>query len=150
MEKNLSIIVPVYNEINAVDNCINSLVKIKNLDLGHNFEILIVDDGSTDGTTQLLKSIASKRQDIEVIFHQDNKGYGAAIKTGIAQASHDFIAITDSDDTYPNERLVEFLDQTIENGYDMLVGSRVGKNVHIPLLRRLPKKFLNLLENLMF
>jgi len=112
MEKNLSIIVPVYNEINAVDNCITSLVKIKNLDLGHNFEILIVDDGSTDGTTQLLKSIASKRQDIEVIFHQDNKGYGAAIKTGIAQASHDFIAITDSDDTYPNERLVEFLDQT--------------------------------------
>lgn len=147
MCKSLSIIVPVYNEINAIDNCIKSLLEIKAQNLDYEIQILIVDDGSSDGTTEHLKSIFEDKENITVIFHQENCGYGAAIKSGIEKAIHEYIAITDADDTYPNRRLIEFLDITLENNLDMLVGSRVGKNVHIPVLRRFPKMVLNLLAS---
>lgn len=147
MHKNLSIIVPVYNEINAIDNCIKSLIEIKAQNLDYEIQILIVDDGSSDGTAEHLKSIYVDKENITVIFHQENCGYGAAIKSGIEEAVHEYIAITDADDTYPNRRLIEFLDITLENNLDMLVGSRVGKNVHIPVLRRFPKMVLNLLAS---
>lgn len=146
MSNKLSIIVPVFNEKEAITNSINSLLSLKKLHHTHEVEILIIDDGSQDGTSELLQEI-SKNKEIILIEHEENLGYGAAIKTGVSAAKYDYIAITDADETYPNDRLIEFLDLAVKNKNDMVVGSRVGQKVHIPLLRRFPKKILNLLAS---
>ena len=147
MNNNLSIIVPVYNEEKAIEDSVKSLLEIKNSNPEYNLEISIVNDGSNDKTTDILIDLSSNSTLFKLVSYQDNRGYGAAIKEGVKSASHELVAITDADDTYPNHRLVEFLTITVQNKLDMLVGSRVGKNVHIPFLRRFPKKCLNLLAS---
>ena len=104
--------------------------------------------GSDDGTSELLESLSKENKEFDLVSYEDNRGYGAAIKHGLTKACYDFIAITDADDTYPNDRLVELLDQTISEGIDMLVGSRVGRNVHIPLLRRFSENVFKLIGQL--
>jgi glycosyltransferase involved in cell wall biosynthesis len=80
-----------------------------------------------------------------VIQHRSNRGYGAALKTGIAAATYDIIAIIDADGTYPAKCLPELLAE-LEYA-DMVVGARTGRNVHIPLLRRPAKWVLKHLAN---
>ncbi len=147
MKNNLSIIVPVYNEEKAVEESVKNLLEIKNSNPEYDLEIIIVNDGSTDNTADILIDLSSNSTLFKLVSYEDNRGYGAAIKEGVKSASHELVAITDADDTYPNHRLVEFLNISVQSNLDMLVGSRVGKNVHIPLLRRFPKKCLNLLAS---
>jgi glycosyltransferase involved in cell wall biosynthesis len=82
-----------------------------------------------------------------VLRHRENQGYGAALKTGIRHTVQPFIAITDADGTYPNERLPELFRQALDGGYDMVVGARTGAQAHIPLARRPAKWVLNRLAN---
>jgi hypothetical protein len=83
-----------------------------------------------------------------VLQHHSNRGYGAAIKTGIRHARYDLIAITDADGTYPNEQ-IPLLAAHLQTGhYDMVVGARTGEHVAIPLLRRPAKWFIGKLANL--
>jgi len=96
----------------------------------------VVDDGSTDGTAAALVG----RDDARVITHEVNQGYGAALKTGIREAANPLIVITDSDGTYPNDRIPDLV--RLAERYDMVVGSRDGANVTYPLLRKIPKWFL--------
>lgn len=77
---------------------------------------------------------------ITLIEHNRNRGYGAALKTGIRQAQYPLIVITDADGTYPNERIPDLL--TLAARADMVVGSRTGKNVTYSNLRKIPKWFL--------
>jgi glycosyltransferase involved in cell wall biosynthesis len=76
---------------------------------------------------------------VHLIRQGRNRGYGAALKTGIRAAQHELIVITDADGTYPAESIPALLDHAAEN--DMVVGARVGENVHIPLVRR-PAKWV--------
>jgi glycosyltransferase involved in cell wall biosynthesis len=103
-------------------------------------EIIIVDDGSTDRTAEMAV-IAGAR----VLRHRSNRGYGAALKTGIVAARHEVIVITDSDGTYPAKYIPILLEQ-LENS-DMAVGARIGDNVHIPWVRRPAKWVLKKLAN---
>jgi glycosyltransferase involved in cell wall biosynthesis len=104
------------------------------------FEIILVDDGSKDKTSEIAEGF-----DVKVIRQEYNRGYGAALKAGIEQAKYDLIAITDADGTYPSNRLPELI--SFMGDYDMVVGARTGKDVNIPLLRRLPKLILNKYAN---
>ncbi|HOM11586.1 MAG TPA: glycosyltransferase family 2 protein, partial [Spirochaetota bacterium] len=88
-------------------------------------------------------------KDLKIMHHSKNRGYGAALKTGIRAAKHDFIAITDADATYPDERIPEFFKDVITNDLDMLVGARIGESVNIPLIRKFPKWVINQLANYM-
>ena len=81
-----------------------------------------------------------------VLRHIENRGYGAAIKTGIRAARFSAIVITDADGTYPPDQIPHLLAQLPQA--DMVVGSRTGKNVHIPLIRRPAKWILGWLANL--
>ena len=130
-----SLILPVYNEESGVEATLNHLqATLKSSSC--KYEILVVNDGSTDGTRDVLQS----RTDIKLIEHNRNRGYGAALKTGIRYAKYPLIVITDADGTYPNERIPELVMLAMQA--DMVVGSRTGENVRYSNLRKIPKWFL--------
>ena len=137
--KRLSVIIPAFNEELAVAE---SVIELRKLLDGTDIhaEIIVVDDGSTDATAREAKSAGAR-----VIQHKNNRGYGASLKTGILAASNDVIAITDADGTYPAEYLPEMFAE-LEHA-DMIVGSRTGADVHIPLSRRPAKWFLRVMAN---
>ena len=135
----LSIVVPAFNEESGVPLVVAELREIL---LQHEIrgEIIVVDDGSTDATARAAAAAGAR-----VIRHRSNRGYGAALKTGIAAAAHDIVAITDADGTYPAEDIPNLL-RELERA-DMVVGARAGRDVQIPLIRRPAKWALNHLAN---
>ena len=135
----VSIIIPAYNEEEGIGDV---LKQIQELDLNEESEIIVVNDGSTDATIEAIKEISNE---VKIVSHETNLGYGAALKAGIRRANNDIVVITDADGTYPTEeipRLVEII-----KNYDMVVGARTGENVNIPIIRRPAKWVLNKLAN---
>ena len=137
----VTIIVPVYNEEVGIAQVLGQIQAVMTA-ASIPYQLLVVDDGSTDGTTETVRAAG-----VEVIRHPENRGYGAALKTGIRYAQYDLIGITDADGTYPNERIPELVDEMAY--YDMIVGARTGEHVEIPLARRPVKWAINQLANLM-
>lgn len=134
----LTIVVPVYNEELGIEGTLDELRKIRKA-ARFPLEIILVNDGSRDRTGDILAKLSKK--EFNVIQHPQNRGYGAALKTGIRNAAYEYIAITDADATYPNERLPELYQMTLNEGLDMLVGARTGDQVQIALIRR-PAKWV--------
>jgi glycosyltransferase involved in cell wall biosynthesis len=137
----LSIIVPAYNEAGSIGPVLDSIQRTME-GARLEYELLVIDDGSLDHTADVAEAGGYR-----VLRHPENRGYGAALKTGIRHATYDLIAITDADGTYPNERLPELVRLAVEGEYDMVVGARTGDQVHIPLIRRPAKWALNRLAN---
>ncbi len=141
--KGLSLILPVYNEVQAIRIVLEKLLIV--LDgIEDPVELIVVDDGSTDGTADILENFSHR---IKIFRHPINRGYGATLKTGIRHAAYPLIAITDADGTYPNEQIPKLVHIFVEGNFDMVVGARTGKNVYIPPLRRPAKWFINKLAN---
>ncbi len=136
--KRLSIVIPVYNEEKSILSTIAFFRKL--MDNHPEVEVIIIDDGSTDQTQEILKEELDPR--MKIMVHSKNKGYGAAIKSGVQLATSDYIAITDADGSYPNERIIEFFQKLLAEKADMIVGARTGQLVTIGPLRRLAKFFL--------
>ena len=132
MKKTLSVIVPAYNEEGSIREV---LEKLKHEIAGMQHEIIAVNDGSTDRTAEEVKKVPG----VELLEHPENMGYGAAIKTGLRKARFEWILITDADGTYPSEDIKKLMEHA--GDYDMVVGSRTGGSVHIPLSRK-PAKFI--------
>ena len=137
----VSVVVPVYNEVQSVKLVLEQLIEIIDK-LDFPGELIVVNDGSIDGTHDVLNSFSGR---IKLFNHLKNKGYGAALKTGIRQAKYNLVAITDADGTYPNDKLPELLANLKTN--DMVIGSRTGLKVYRQFLRRMAKWFLNKLAN---
>lgn len=133
--ENLSIIIPVYNEKGAIQDTLAFFRDV--LEKNPETEVIFVDDGSTDGTQQIMREHLDGR--MKLILHERNKGYGAAIKTGVKAARHEYVAITDADGSYPNERILEFFHSLLDEQADMVVGARTGQVVKMGFLRRFPK-----------
>jgi glycosyltransferase involved in cell wall biosynthesis len=141
MNAGISLIIPAYHE----EDCIGAVLEALPDQLeGLTYEIIVVDDGSTDRTGE----IAAQYDDVVVLHHRSNRGYGAALKTGIRRARYDLIGITDADGTYPNERIPDLVRHLYETESDMVVGSRTGENVNIPLVRRPAKWIIGKLANI--
>lgn len=130
-----SLVLPVYNEELAIAATLVHLKESLRF-TSCEYEIVTINDGSTDGTSKILRY----RSDIRSIEHRRNRGYGAALKTGIRHARYPLIVITDADGTYPNERIPELV--AIARQADMVVGARIGASVQYPTIRRIPKWFL--------
>jgi glycosyltransferase involved in cell wall biosynthesis len=128
----VSIIVPAYNEEEGVSTTLTDIkAAMSRQPMG--YEIIVVDDGSTDGTADTVRRQAGVR----LIQHHTNRGYGAALKTGIRQARNDWIAIIDADGTYPPSALPPLLQEMQD--CDMVVGARPP--TEIAAVRR-PAKWL--------
>jgi Glycosyltransferases involved in cell wall biogenesis len=141
LEREVSIVIPAYNEAPHVAAQIRDVAKVME-STGWRYEIILVDDGSTDGTAE---RAAETGRGIVVLRHRRNRGYGAALKSGIAAARFDWILITDADGTYPCAAIPELL--AVTAGNDMVVGARIGASVKIPLERRAVKTFLRWLAS---
>jgi len=135
----VSIVIPAYNEEEAIGSVIDQIINVmEKADIP--CEIIVVDDGSTDNTVQIIQERA-----VQLIRHPFNRGYGAALKTGMRKAKHDIIAIIDADGTYPVEYFPKLMSGIGE--WDMVVGARVGKDAETSLLRRLVKWFMTQMAN---
>ena len=115
----LSLVIPAYNEERAISEIINSSGKVLSSQMD-NYEIIVVDDGSTDATF-----LAALSAGATVIKHPTNLGYGNSLKTGINNAKYDYVAICDADGTYKLEELKKLIPYAAY--FDMVVGARTGK-----------------------
>jgi glycosyltransferase involved in cell wall biosynthesis len=133
-----SLIVPCFNEEGAIRRTLTELRST--LTAAGDYEIVVVNDGSTDDTSRILTECEREDPALRVVNHGRNRGYGAALKTGIRHAASDLIVITDADGTYPNQRIGELVD--LAEHADMVVGARIADDVQYPLIRKIPKVFL--------
>jgi len=139
---NFSIIIPAYNEEKGIKPTVDSIKSYMNGKCGQeNYEIIVVNDGSTDKTRDVVEKISG----IKLINNPRNKGYGAAIKNGVKNSKFDWIVIFDADGTYPVEDILNLIKLVPE--HDMAVGARIKKGAQIPLLRRPAKWAINTLAN---
>ena len=107
---------PVFNEVTSVASVLDEVGR-------HCQNILVVDDGSSDGTSELL----AKRDDIILVTHPENKGYGAALVTAFEYAQengYDVLVTIDCDGQHEPQRIQDFVKQSIESGADIVSGSR--------------------------
>lgn len=121
-----SLIIPAYNEEEGLPVVLNDVFELIN----ESFEIIVVDDGSTDRTREV-----AQRFPCRVISHNQNSGKGAAMKTGIKEARGESIIFIDADNTYPPEGILE-LARALEN-YDMALASRKTGHQNIPAFNRI-------------
>ena len=136
--KGLSMIIPCFNEAESIKKTIEELdISLKKT--GMRYEIIIVDDGSTDGSSGRIEEL--KIKDLVPIKNEFNLGYGASIKEGIKKSRYDWAGICDADGTYPVDRIVDMT--PFFKDHDMVIGVRTGDVKAVPLLRRPAKWFLN-------
>jgi len=135
----VSVVIPAHNEEHGVGATVER-VRVVLAKLHATYDVIVVDDGSSDGTR-----VAAERAGANVIASPINRGYGSALKRGIAATNSDYIAILDADGTYPAEVLPQFLE--LARSVDMVVGDRSAAMNNVPFVRRPAKWILNKLAN---
>jgi len=147
----LSIIVPVYNEVNTIEKIVNKIIDLKGLDT----QIIIIDDNSSDGTTDILKNKIFNLVDL-IIYHSQNLGKGAAIKSAQKHVSGDIVIIQDADLEYDPKDYYALLQPFKKKISDVVYGSRtLGKKRYsyssgfISFLRIFSNHMLTLFSNLL-
>ena len=144
----LSIIIPVYNEV----NCLEELVRqVEEADFcGCEKEIILVDDCSTDGSRDILQTMENKHT---VLYHEKNKGKGAAIRTAVEKASGDIIVIQDADLEYSPNDYNNLLPLILDDKADVVYGSRflnAENNKNFMLKNLIGNKVLTIMTNVLF
>ena len=129
----ICVVVPAYDEELAIEDGVADLESVL-AKLGRPYELIVVNDGSTDRTGELARNSGAR-----VIDLPENRGYGAALKTGIEASQFETVIITDADGTYPAREIPALLG--LASQYDMVVGARIGPDVAIPMARR-PAKWV--------
>jgi len=139
--KNFSIVIPIYNEVETIEKTISDIVNALEPGFSGKYEIILVNDCSTDKCEDILEKIHKSNDPTIVLHHPINKGYGAALKTGIRHSKYDWVIIIDGDGTYPAHSIPEFIKNSSD--YDLITGYRKINGKGIPVERRFAKNFLN-------
>jgi glycosyltransferase involved in cell wall biosynthesis len=147
----LSILMPVYNERRFVLEAIGRVLAVDLSPLGLERELIVVDDGSTDGTAQSLRALPP-RSDVRVYYHHINQGKGAAVRTALFRATGELALIQDADLEYDPSEYPVLLEPIVRAGKDVVYGSRfLGAGQGRMLLSHmLGNKALTLLTNLLY
>ena len=138
----VSVIIPAYNEEAAIGNVLRELTRGGINEKNDNLEIIVINDGSSDHTADIVKEFSQVR----LINHRKNKGYGAAIKTGIRESRGDLIVWYDADGQHRPEDLFKLIDKMEEEDLDYCIGIRGGDSYE-DRNRRFGKKILKLFLN---
>lgn len=142
----LSIIIPVFDEKGTIQEVID---RVRGIDVGMEREIVIVDDGSRDGTQEILKTL--DHPDVRTFFHEKNQGKGAALRTGVSHARGDIVLIQDADLEYDPADYPTLLKPLLDGRADAVYGSRFLGGPHRVLFfwHYVGNKFLTTLSNMM-
>ena len=125
----ISVVIPALNERNAIVETISRVNAVLTGAQLTPYEILVIDDGSSDGTGQLAEQAGAK-----VLRHPHNIGYGRSLKDGILAAAYDTIIISDADGSYPIEAMPSLIER-FNQGFDMVVGARTGPHYRESMLK---------------
>lgn len=142
----VSVVIPCYNEIATVETLLRA---VRRVDLA--FEVIVVDDGSTDGTRELLSELDEEGVIDTLVFHEHNRGKGAALRTGFARATGDVVVVQDADLEYDPQEIPLLLQPILEGKADAVYGSRfLGGLPHRVLLfwHSVGNRVLTLLSNM--
>lgn len=138
--KKVSVVIPAYNEEAGIENTLKELCEV----IPENYNIIVVDDGSTDNTYKIASSIDMTK--IKVLHHMVNKGYGAAIKTACRHAEGEIVVWYDADGQHRPIDLMAVVDKLISNDLDYVIGVR-SKSSYVDKNRRMGKKILSWVAN---
>lgn len=156
----LSVVIPAYNEESGIAEIANRVLKVQDALSGvgvDQLELLVVDDGSSDDTALIMRQImdssantsAVLNTSVRLISHAQNRGYGAALKTGFGQAKGELVGFLDADGTYPPEYFPALCAKALE-GAELVIGSRMaGGESQMPVTRRIGNLFFATLLSLL-
>ena len=146
--RKLSVVVPVFNERNTVVEVLRRMRSVELPD-GVEREIIVVDDGSTDGTRDVLKQLGDST--VRIVMHDRNRGKGAAVRTGFTHASGEYILIQDADLEYDPEDWPKLLNPVLRGKARVVYGSRfTGERRNMMLLHWIGNRFLSMTTNVLF
>ncbi len=143
----LTIVIPVFNERETIEEILKRVEAVGLAD-----EIIVVDDGSTDGTREALQEILPEHPKVKLLFHERNLGKGAAVRTGVQLASSDLVLIQDADLEYDPRDYPALLDPIREGKADVVYGSRFlgGPRRSTMFWHMVANKLLTLLTNILY
>jgi glycosyltransferase involved in cell wall biosynthesis len=146
--RKLSVVVPVFNERNTLVEIVRRMRGVELPD-GIDTEIIVVDDGSTDGTRDVLKQLGDST--VRVVLHSDNRGKGAAVRTGFEHATGDYVLVQDADLEYDPEDWPRLVNPVLRGKARVVYGSRfTGERRNMLFLHWVGNRFLSLATNVLY
>lgn len=147
-QQTISVVIPVFNEVGTISEILR---QVRAVEIPYGRDIVVVDDASTDGTRDILAHEAASHPDTRVFYHEENRGKGAAVRTGLRQARGDVVVIQDADLEYDPRDFPRLL-RPIEEGRSQVVyGSRfLGEHKAMYFWHSLGNKLLTLTTNILF
>ncbi len=143
----LSVVIPVYNEKGTLEQLLGKVEDVKDI----NKEIILVDDGSTDGTIDILKKLQKEKPYLKIYFKEKNRGKGHTLKMGFSYSTGDYVIVQDADLEYDPNDYHKLLRALEENNVDVIYGSRFSGNYEdMSSLHYFGNKMLTLVTNLLF
>ena len=121
----ISVVIPCFNEINTISEIIQKINKALNK---YQFEVLVIDDCSTDGSVELIEKLKLNNKNVRVIFNSKNLGKGASLRKGFDEAKGEIICIQDADLEYDPNDLLPMIDLILNGSADVVIGSRFRGN----------------------
>jgi dolichyl-phosphate beta-glucosyltransferase len=145
-----SVVVPLYNEEKRLKDFVPYLIEYLGKKYGREFELLLVDDGSSDNTVSLLKSFSNRGSNIKILDYKPNHGKGYAVKYGIMRSTGEYIVFIDADGSIPPEEIPTMFNKL--KMYDVVVGDRSSEEskVEQPPSRKAVGIIFNLYVNMLF
>lgn len=144
--RTLSLVLPAFNEAESLPEAIEGCVQLAALLPEGNLEVLVVDDGSTDGTSEVLKEATERHPWLRVLTHPENLGYGAALRAGFHASANQIVGYTDADNQFDVREFADHL--PLADAYDLVAGFRVYR--FDPLPRLVVSWFYNRLVRILF
>ncbi len=143
--KSITVAMPAYNEVENIEAMVEDVIQMMD-SLADDYEVIVVDDGSHDGTAQVVRSLEQRYPQVRLVQHEVNQGYGAAVFSGLTSASKELVFFTDSDRQFDLREIEKLLD-VVDEG-DLVVGYRTPRRD--PFMRKLNGWGWSLLVTLLF